>query len=214
MGDAALGGDKQREKGGEGNEHPLGQFPQAEPRGEQRHPGENGDLTDGGEGWAEHAFTGARQSQQQPQGKPEPAAEQQPAKGSAQAQGHATKQCAVEQTIPSGLQDGQRADQNVRVNPLLIRGQLPQRQKRQWQQPRLQALPALITRPATDFGGGGVRPVHQFPVQQTDAAIHRHTDQADHHNAHEHDVEHEQLPGPDHQVADAFTGSEQFNSEQ
>ncbi|MNQ76853.1 hypothetical protein D3C85_917020 [compost metagenome] len=112
------------------------------------------------------------------------------------------------------MQDGQRADQNVRVNPLLIRAQLPHRQQRQWQQPRLQALPALITRPATDFGGGRVRPVHQRPVQQTDATIHRHTDQADHHNAHEDDVEHEQLACPDHQVADAFAGREQFNSEQ
>ncbi|MCY1420613.1 hypothetical protein D9M71_362400 [compost metagenome] len=76
IGDAALGGDEQRKKRGEGDEHPLGQFPQAEPRGEQRHPGENGDLAEGGEGRAEHAFTGARQSQQQAQSKAEPATEQ------------------------------------------------------------------------------------------------------------------------------------------
>ena len=97
VGDAALGGDKQREKRGEGDEYPLGQFAQAEPRGEQRHPGENRDLAQRGEGRAEHSFTDARQAQQQAQGKTEAAAKQQTAEGAAQAQGHAADQRAVEQ---------------------------------------------------------------------------------------------------------------------
>ncbi|MNT90250.1 hypothetical protein D3C72_2311200 [compost metagenome] len=63
IGDAALGGDEQREKRGEGDEDPLGEFPKAEPGGEQRHPGENRDLAQRGEGWAEDSFTGARKSE-------------------------------------------------------------------------------------------------------------------------------------------------------
>ena len=54
-GDAALGGDEQREERSKGDEHPLGQFAETEPCGEQRHPGENGDLADGREGRAEQA---------------------------------------------------------------------------------------------------------------------------------------------------------------
>ncbi|MNN37262.1 hypothetical protein D3C81_1511980 [compost metagenome] len=56
--------------------------------------------------------------------------------------------------------------------------------------------------------------MHQFLVQQTDAAIHRHADQTDDDDADENDVEHEQLSRPDHQVADAFTGSQQFDGQQ
>ncbi|MOA65144.1 hypothetical protein D3C78_1914270 [compost metagenome] len=57
IGNAALGGDEQWKERGEGNEHILGRFPQAEPGGEQRHPGENGDLADGGQARPEQALT-------------------------------------------------------------------------------------------------------------------------------------------------------------
>jgi len=45
------------------------------------------------------------------------------------------------------------------------------------------------------------------------ATIHRIAHDRDDGDADEHDVEHEELPTPDHQVADTFTRSEQLDDE-
>ncbi|MCY1423240.1 hypothetical protein D9M71_389480 [compost metagenome] len=64
------------------------------------------------------------------------------------------------------------------------------------------------------FSAGRMRPVHQPAIQPAEATVHGKTEQADYSDADEDDVEHEQLPGPDHQVADTLTGGEQLDRQQ
>ena len=57
-------------------------------------------------------------------------------------------------------------------------------------------------------------PVHPLAVQPADAAVHHHTQHANDHDAHEDDIEHEQLARPHHQVTDAFAGGQQLHGQQ
>jgi hypothetical protein len=59
-----------------------------------------------------------------------------------------------------------------------------------------------------------LRPVQQAALQAREASVHQRADQADHQDAEEHQVEHEQLAAPDHQVADAFAGGQQLHRQQ
>lgn len=55
-GDTPLSSDQQREERGQAYENVLGPFTQAEPGGEQRHPGEQRHLAQGRKAWPEKAF--------------------------------------------------------------------------------------------------------------------------------------------------------------
>ena len=77
----------------------------------------------------------------------------------------------------------------------------------------MQALPAT-QRAHPQLCGGRVRPVQQAAVEPAQAAVHQQPEHADHGDAHEHDVEHEQLPCPHHQVAQAFAGGQQLDRQQ
>ncbi|MNE45901.1 hypothetical protein D3C80_1402140 [compost metagenome] len=155
-----------------------------------------------------------RQAERQAQQGADPAAERQAGEGAAEAFAHGRRQAAVEHAVPGSQQYARWRHQDVFVQPAPLAGQLPERQQDERQQPGLQALPAVAARTAAEFGGRRVRPVHQAVLGEVDAAIHQHTGDADDQDADEHDVEHEQLATPDHQVAEAFAGGQQLDGEQ
>ncbi|MNY52205.1 hypothetical protein D3C86_1878530 [compost metagenome] len=98
--------------------------------------------------------------------------------------------------------------EDARVDPVQLAADLPQAQQAQWQVPGVQALPALRRGAAPELGSGRVRPVQQAPIGPADASVHQYPEYTNHGNANEHDVEHEQLPCPDHQVTDALAGGQ------
>jgi hypothetical protein len=130
-----------------------------------------------------------RQAQQQAQGKASAAAQQQPGQGALQAQAQGFAQRAIQQPGRQAAQRLQWRGEDVGVDPAKAVGGLPQ--------PSSAAAAAGSASPWRLAAAARRWPVAASAagaLQARKAAVHQRADQADHQDAEEHQVEHEQLP--------------------